>query len=72
MSDHPTPPAWLGIASWFPVIAYFAVKYLIIGPENVTTKQTYLLIGFVILAEIALWQYRKSFRPKNTDDHGID
>ncbi|TXF86018.1 hypothetical protein FUA23_19985 [Neolewinella aurantiaca] len=72
MSDHPTPPAWLGFASWIPVLVYFAVKYLIIGSENVTRNQTYLLIGFVILAEVALWQYRKSFRPKQTDNHGTD
>ena len=71
MEDQRTPPAWLSFASWVPIIAYLAVKYLIIGAKNVTTKQTYLLIGFVILAEIAIWQYRKSFRPKKNDDDGV-
>ncbi len=72
MSDTPTPPPWLAAAGWFPIAAYLVIKYMIIGRENVTAKQSYLLIGFVILAEIALWQYRKQFRPKKTDEHGID
>lgn len=72
MSDHPTPPSWLGIASWLPVAAYFFIKYVVVGRDNMTSKQSYMLIGFVILAEIALWQYRKQFRPKKTDEHGTD
>lgn len=72
MSDTPTPPPWLAIAGWAPVVIYFLVKYVIIGRENMSTKQSYLLIGFVILAEIAFWQYRKKFRPKKTDENGID
>jgi len=72
MSDHPTPPPWLSVVGWLPVAAYFIIKYMIVGRENMTAKQSYLLIGFVILAEIALWQYRKKFRPKKTDENGID
>jgi hypothetical protein len=72
MSDTPTPPPWLSIVGWVPVAAYFLIKYAIIGSDNMTSKQSYLLIGFVILAEVALWQYRKQFRPKKTDENGID
>lgn len=69
-----TPPAWLGVVSWLPVVLYFVFKYVVIGREAITTRQHYLLIGFVILAEIALWQYRRTFRntePTN-EDHGTD
>lgn len=57
-----TPPSWLNLVAWAPVLIYFGVKYLVIGYENITTRQSFLLLGAVILAEVALWQYRKSFR----------
>lgn len=73
MTSTPTPPPWLGPLSWLPVAAYFLIKYAIVGSENMTSQQSYLLIGFVITAEIGLWQYRKKFRaPKNSDEHGTD
>ncbi|MEL7159584.1 MAG: hypothetical protein AAFN92_02405 [Bacteroidota bacterium] len=71
----PQPPPWLGLLSWLPVITYFVVKYAIIGREQITSRQSWLLIAAVILAEIALWQYRKQFRkppPENEHPHGTD
>jgi len=56
-----------------PIACYFLVKYVVIGRDNITSQQTYLLIGFVVLAEIALWQYRKKFRkPQNENRDGTD
>jgi len=73
MSSPSNPPAWLGPLSWLPVAAYFLIRYVIIGRENMTNQQSYLLIGFVIMAEIALWQYRKQFRtPQNENEDGTD
>ena len=47
------------------------VKYVIIGRENMTSQQSWLLIGAVILAEVALWQYRRQFREKkNPEENG--
>ncbi len=61
-SPHSSPPPWLGLLSWVPVLAYFLIKYLVIGRDQITRQQNWMLIGAVILAEIALWQYRKQFR----------
>lgn len=63
-----TPPVWLPYLRWAPVAIYFLVKYGLIGAGNITGKQSGLLIGFVILAEIAMWQYRKRFRPAKTQE----
>ncbi|OAV42738.1 hypothetical protein [Lewinella sp. 4G2] len=72
MQDQ-SPPSWLPYVSWVPVLLYFAVKYFVIGQENMTGRQHLYLIGAVILAEIALWKYRKQFtRPTNNDEHGTD
>lgn len=71
----PGPPPWLGLLSWVPIVTYFVVKYAVIGRERITSRQSWLLIGAVILAEIALWQYRKQFRKpshENKDQHGAD
>ncbi len=66
-------PPWLGLLSWVPVLAYFLIKYVVIGREQITSRQSWLLIGAVIMAEIALWQYRKQFRrPQETDSDGAD
>ena len=66
-------PAWLLFAGWAPVAIYFFVKYALIGHERITTRQSLLLIGAVILAEVALWQYRKRTFPTQThDDDGTD
>jgi len=76
MNDNPSPPPWLGVIRWLPVAMYFIVKYAIIGREQITSRQTWLLIGAVIMAEIALWQYRKQFRrppsEDNQDEHGTN
>jgi|GEM_PF-3104686 len=73
MNSSPTPPPWLGPVRWVPIACYFLVKYVVIGRDNITSQQTYLLIGFVVLAEIALWQYRKKFRkPQNENRDGTD
>ena len=61
-ASPPTPPPWLGLLSWLPIIVYFTLKYAVIGVDNITSRQNWLLIGAVIFAEIALWQYRKRFR----------
>jgi hypothetical protein len=56
---------------WLPVGIYFLVKYVVIGRENMTSQQSWLLIGAVILAEVALWQYRRQFRKKkNPEEDG--
>jgi hypothetical protein len=73
MHDHSPkqPPPWLGIVGWLPIVAYFVVKYLIVGSEAMTGRQNLMLLGAVILAEIALWQYRRQFRPrKNEENNG--
>lgn len=69
-----SPPPWLGLVSWLPVLIYFFVKYAIIGREQITSKQNWMLIGAVILAEVALWQYRKQFRqpPSPPTQDGTD
>ncbi len=73
MSSSSNPPAWLAPLSWLPVVAYFLIRYVIVGRENMTSQQSYLLIGFVIMAELALWQYRKQFRtPQNENHDGTD
>jgi len=65
------PPPWLGLIGWLPVAVYFLVKYVIVGSENMTSRQSWLLIGAVILAEVALWQYRRQFREKkNPEENG--
>lgn len=67
MQTRPAPK-WISYLSYLPVLLYFVVKYLVIGSENITSKQSWMLIGAVVLAEIALWQYRRSFtRTENTD-----
>jgi hypothetical protein len=54
------------------VLAYFAIKYLLFKGE-MTGRQQMLLFGAVILAEVALWQYRKQFRSThNSDNNGTD
>ena len=66
------PPSWLKYASWMPVLAYFAIKYVLFKGE-MTGQQQVLLFGAVILAEVALWQYRKQFRQtRNSDTDGSD
>ncbi|MBC6993089.1 hypothetical protein QWY85_14665 [Neolewinella lacunae] len=70
-SSHSSPPPWLGLLNWVPVLAYFLIKYLVIGRDQITRQQNWMLIGAVILAEIALWQYRKQFRkPQPPADNG--
>ena len=67
------PPAWLLFAGWAPVAIYFFVKYVVIGYDRITSRQSWLLIGAVILAEVALWQYRKRTFPTQPDnDDGTD
>ena len=59
--------------TWVPLLLYFLVKYVLIGRENITTRQSFLLLGFVVLAEIALWQYRRRFaRADKTPTDGTD
>ncbi len=66
------PPPWLKYTGWAPVLAYFAIKYLLFKGE-MTGRQQMLLFGAVILAEVALWQYRKQFRSThNSDNNGTD
>lgn len=66
------PPSWLKYASWIPVLAYFAIKYLLFKGD-MAGRQQMLLFGAVILAEVALWQYKKQFRQtRNSDNDGSD
>ena len=69
-----TPPPWLPYLSWLPVVIYFGVKYYVIGADQLTGRQNLYLIGAFILAEVALWQYRRQFNKKanNEEDHGTD
>ena len=73
-NSTPRPPAWLGIMTWVPLLLYFVVKYLVIGRDNMTTTQSLLLLGFVVLAEIALWRYRRKFTSTTAqpEDDGTD
>ncbi|THH40252.1 hypothetical protein [Neolewinella litorea] len=56
--------------AWVPVLVYFVVKYLVFGNE-MSQQQWVALIVAVILAEVALWQYRrrdlKKYPPHGTD-----
>ncbi|NJB87633.1 NADH:ubiquinone oxidoreductase subunit 2 (subunit N) [Lewinella marina] len=44
--------------AWVPILVYFVVKYLVFGNE-MPQNQWIALIVAVILAEVALWQYRR-------------
>ena len=70
MPADPTrrPPAWLSVFSFVPILVYFLVKYVVIGSANMTTRQSMFLLAFVVVAEIGLWRYRRSFVPKPNDD----
>ena len=53
--------------AWVPVLVYFVTKYLIFGNE-MPRNQWMLLIAAVVLAEVALWRYRRqSLRKEPTD-----
>lgn len=72
MSPKQAPP-WLGLVGWLPIIVYFLIKYVVVGSDVMTGRQNLMLLGAVVLAELALWQYRKQFRPeKNQEDNGTD
>ncbi|NJC25819.1 hypothetical protein [Neolewinella antarctica] len=60
-------PGWLKYAGWLPLVIYFGLKYLVIGPENLTQLQGFILLGAAVLAHLAVWKYRKSFNPQPKD-----
>ncbi|WP_116106446.1 hypothetical protein [Lewinella sp. IMCC34191] len=53
--------------AWIPVLVYFVTKYLIFG-NDMARNQWFILIAAVILAEIALWQYRRTQLKKDAPD----
>ena len=56
--------------AWVPVLVYFVTKYLIFGNE-MSRNQWLLLIAAVVLAEVALWRYRRQVLRKDSS-HGAD
>ena len=64
-------PPWYGYLSFLPILLYFVTKYVLIGADQITRRQSWMLIAAVVLAEIALWRYRRSFtNTDNTHDDG--
>lgn len=53
--------------AWIPVLVYFVTKYLIFGNE-MARDQWFILIAAVVLAEIALWRYRRAKLKKDVPD----
>lgn len=56
--------------AWVPIVVYFVTKYLIFGNE-MPRNQWFALIAAVLLAELALWQYRRRDLQKDPP-HGTD
>ncbi|PPK88861.1 hypothetical protein CLV84_1835 [Neolewinella xylanilytica] len=56
--------------AWVPVLVYFVTKYLVFGNE-MPRSQWWMLIAAVILAEIALWRYRRQAL-RNEPPHGTN
>ncbi|CAH0999647.1 hypothetical protein LEM8419_00947 [Neolewinella maritima] len=51
---------------WVPILLYFVVKYLVFDNELTWTQQL-SLIAFVVLAELALWGYRRRQQRQSGD-----
>lgn len=64
----PQPPAWLRYLTWVPLLLYFLLKYVVIGADNITGRQSMLLLAFIVVAEIGLWAYRRKFTRRPNDD----
>lgn len=64
-------PPWYGYLSFLPILLYFVTKYVIIGSDQITSRQSWMLIAAVVLAEVALWRYRRGFTTtENTPEDG--
>ena len=53
--------------AWLPVLVYFVTKYIVFGNE-MARNQWFILIAAVVLAEVALWQYRRSDQQQKPTD----
>ena len=53
--------------AWVPVLVYMVVKYVVYGNE-MPRNQWFILIAAVILAEVALWLYRRADLRKTPAD----
>lgn len=73
MTEKPPPaPPWVGLLTWLPLVAYFVIKYAIVGAANMSGQQSIMLIVACVLASFAISRFQKSYYSNNGPGGGTD